>query len=189
MADIDRERWDARWREARPQAPSSFLVSLDASLPRAGRALDVAGGPGHDALWLAARGLAVTLVDVSPVALERARAEAARRRLALETVERDLERLGLPDGPFDVVVCFNYLERRLFPRFEEVLAEGGLLLFAQPTRTNLQRHARPSARFLLEPGELRTLVPPGLTIVSLEEGWTGEGRHEARLVARRPRAH
>jgi hypothetical protein len=29
------------------------------------------------------------------------------------------------------------------------------------------------------------LIPPSLEVLSLEEGWLEEGRHEARLVARR----
>jgi tellurite methyltransferase len=65
-----------------------------------------------------------------------------------------------------------------------VLAPDGLLVFAQPTRSNLQRHPHPSARFLLEDGELPRLLQ-GLEVVSYSEGWTDEGRHEARLVASR----
>jgi hypothetical protein len=38
---------------------------------------------------------------------------------------------------------------------------------------------------VLEDGELPSLVR-GLEIVRLEEGWLAEGRHEARVVARRP---
>jgi tellurite methyltransferase len=66
--------------------------------------------------------------------------------------------------------------------FSQVLAPGGLLVFAQPTRSNLQRNPHPSARFLLEDGELPQLLR-GLKVISYTEGWTEEGRHEARLVA------
>ena len=185
MADADRDRWNATWREAPSREATAFLVEQSPLLPATGRVLDLAGGPGHDALWLAARGLDVTLCDVSDVALERARAEADARHLSLTTVHRDLERDGPPPGPWDVVVCFFYLQRDLFPRWPELLAPGGLLLFAQPTRTNLERHPKPGSRFLLEPGELATLVPPGLEVLALTEGWTPRDVHEARLVARR----
>jgi len=52
--------------------------------------------------------------------------------------------------------------------------------------TNLERHASPSRRFLVETGELE-LWARGLTleIVVAREGWTPDGRHEAELVARR----
>jgi SAM-dependent methyltransferase len=183
-------RWDARHRaHPGPHQPSAFLRTLDALLPRgvagrpAPRALDAAGGPGHDAVWLAARGLDVTLADVSRVALDHARDAAATAGVALTLVEVDLERESFPAGPFDLVVVQNFLWRPLFAAFPAALAPGGLLVYRQPTRTNLERNPSPSARFLLEDGELPGLVT-GLAIVRSEEGWF-DGRHEARLVARK----
>ena len=100
MPADDRERWNARYRDEDAIAdPSPFLSALDALLPRRGRALDVAGGSGRNALWLARRGLDVTLADVSDVALERAVREARLRGLALETLQVDLEAAPLPRGP------------------------------------------------------------------------------------------
>ena len=55
---------------------------------------------------------------------------------------------------------------------------------AVPTRSNLRRHPHPREAFLLDDGELPSLVGD-LEVVSYEEGWLDEGRHEARLVARR----
>jgi tellurite methyltransferase len=186
MSQDDRQRWNARYREQVPgHGPSAFLCSLAERLPTSGRALDVAGGPGQDALWLARHGLDVTLADVSDVALARA-AEAARAAgVSLHLQQLDVQCEPLPPGPFDVVVCLNFLWRPLFAAFPAVLAPGGWLVFAQPTRSNLLRHPHPSARFLLEDGELPSLVH-GLEVVTYTEGWTEEGRHEARLVARRP---
>jgi SAM-dependent methyltransferase len=187
MSEDDRQRWNARYREPTPgREPAGFLRSLADQLPTTGRALDVAGGVGHDALWLARRGLDVTLVDISDVALEHAAAAAREAGVALRTQRVDVESEPLPPGPYDMVLCLNFLWRPLFAEFSRVLAPGGLLVFAQPTRGNLQRHPHPSARFLLEEGELPRLVR-GLELVSYTEGWTDEGRHEARLVATRPR--
>ncbi|NMO18605.1 class I SAM-dependent methyltransferase [Pyxidicoccus fallax] len=184
MSEDDRRRWNSRYREQEgTREPSPFLRSLDDLLPRTGRVLDVAGGTGQDALWLARRGLDVTLLDISEVALERAEHAARAAGVPLRTLRLDVETEPLPPGPFDVVLCLNFLWRPLFPAFQKVLAPGGLLVFAQPTRSNLQRHAHPSARFLLEDGELPGLLQ-GLQPVSYTEGWTGEGRHEARVVAR-----
>jgi tellurite methyltransferase len=186
MSGADRDRWD-RIHAARGPGlaePSSLLTAEADRLPRAGRALDVAGGSGRHALWLARRGLAVTLADVSPVALARAAAEAGD--LPLATVEVDLERQPLPAGPWDLILCFHYLQRSLFPALAGALAPGGLLLFCQPTERNLERHAKPSRRFLLAEGELARLIADlPLEILHLAEGWSAEGRHEARLIARR----
>src|SRR5581483_1647975 len=192
MAEGDRARWDARWHERRVDdgaAPSSFLVALEDVLPRgdavpAPRALDVAGGAGRNAIWLARRGLAVTLVDVSPVALERARAAAARAGVSLDLVAADLEREALPPGPFDVVVSVDFLWRPLFAALPAVLTPGGILVVVHPTRRNLERHAHPTARFLLAEGELRTLVARDFVLLRYDEDWFDD-RHEARLAARR----
>lgn len=183
MSEADRQRWNARYQEqARGPEPSRFLLSLADRMPRTGRALEVAGGPGHDALWLARRGLDVTLVDISDVALERAAAAAREAGVPLHVERVDVEEAPLPAGPYQLVLCMNFLWRPMFEVVPQVLAPGGLFVFAQPTRSNLQRHPHPSARFLLEDGELPGLVR-GLEVVSYTEGWTEEGRHEARLVA------
>jgi SAM-dependent methyltransferase len=186
VAEGDRERWNARYaEEVEPRPPSAFLLSLDALLPRRGRALDVAGGPGRNALWLARGGLEVTLADVSDVALERAARAAAAEGLPLATVRLDLEEGPPPAGPWDLVVCTYFLHRPLLAALPATLAPGGLLVVAHATRTNLTRHPRPGPDHVLEDGELPRLVR-GLELVRAEEGWLEAGRHEARIVARRP---
>lgn len=187
MSDQVRMKWDARWRErgADPGPPSPVLTALDDLLPRRGRALDVAGGAGRHALWLARRGLDVTLADISEAGLAVASAAAAREALPLRPLALDLETDPLPAGPWDLILNFYFLERRLFPAYAAALAPGGLLVVIHPTRTNLLRHAHPSARFLLDDGELPGLIGDALTLVRAEEGWLDDGCHEARLVARR----
>ena len=186
MSEGDRERWNARYAGADPpREPSSFLASLDGMLPRRGRALDVAGGSGRNALWLARRGLTVTLADVSDVALSTAARHAEALALPLETALVDVETSPLPAGPWDVILCFEFLHRPLFAPFARALAPGGWLVVCHPTSSNLQRHPHPTARYLLGDGELPTLVA-GLDVASYEEGWSETGRHEARLVARAP---
>jgi len=183
--DDDRSRWNARYagEDAIP-APSPFVLSLDGVLPRRGRALDVGGGSGRHALWLARRGLDVTLVDVSDVALDRAARSAREAGLGLVTLHADVAAAGLPPGPWDVVLCIYFLHRPLFAAFPAALAPGGWLVAAHATRTNLERWPRPGPRHLLEDGELPGLVT-GLELVSSVEGWLEGGRHEARIVARR----
>ena len=180
--------WNERYRRRGPTAlpPSPYLVSLASRLPAGGQALDVGGGSGRNACWLAAQGFDVTVVDIAEEGLALARAAAQALGLSLTTVQRDLERDGLPDGAWDVIVCMHFLHRPLFPQWAAVLRPGGVLVFEQPTRSNLERHAKPSARFLLEDGELPHLVH-GLVVLDLQEGWNETGRHEARLLARRPR--
>ncbi len=189
MSADDRTRWNERYATDRePRAPSRVLTALDAFIPRRGRAIDLAGGTGRHAIWLAERGLDVTLFDVSDVAIEIAAQHARARGVNLQCVRRDLEVDGIPGEPWDLVLSFHYRERSLMPRFANVLAPGGRLIFVQPTRSNLARHAKPSARFLLDDGELPSLVT-GLDVIRYDEGWLEEGRHEARIVAERSAHH
>lgn len=186
MAEADRERWDRRYAESADAAPSppEWLAELDDELPRRGRALDVAAGTGRMALWLAARGLEVTAVDISPVGLARCREAAAARGLRVETRQLDLEVEPLPAGPFQAIACVAYLQRDLFPALRERLAPGGVLICELSTERNLERHAHPSARFLVRTNELLALAAP-LEIVAYREGWL-EDHCRARLVARKP---
>jgi len=186
MSDDDRDKWDARYRErGAPEEPSALLVSIEDALPARGRALDVAGGAGRNAIWLARRGLEVTVVDVSAVALALARERAAAAGVALATVEADLAREALPAGPWDLILSFHYLHRPLFDAFADALAPGGMLVFSQPTVRNLERFERPSRPYLLEEGELPSLVR-GLRIERCDERWWDEtGRHEVLLIARK----
>ena len=189
MSSQDRIKWNARYGDSGGirREPSPFVVSLDHALPVQGRALDLAGGSGRHAIWLARRGLDVTVVDISDEGLALAAAGAREAGVALHTVAADLEEEPLPAGPWHVILDFHFLQRSLFPQIVSGLAPGGILVFVQPTLTNLQRHEQPGADYLLENGELpRLLAELDIEILDYEEGWTGEGRHEARLVARRP---
>lgn len=180
-----RERWNQRYRDGAGLAdPSAFLEEAAGFLPQTGRALDLAGGAGRHALWLARRGLEVTLCDVADEGLARASQRAREQGLTIRTEQRDVEADGAPPGPWDLVVSFHYLWRPLFAALPTLLAPGGVVVYCQPTRSNLEKNPRPSARFLLEDGELAGLLPHELEVLSLEEGWHGD-RHEARLVARR----
>jgi SAM-dependent methyltransferase len=186
MSEEDRQKWNARYREGSHSSthPSRLLIAAEAWLPRQGGALDLAGGTGRHAIWLAKRGLDVTLADVSDVALAIARQRAHEAGVPLTTRQLDLETEPPPPGPWSLTVLFHYLHRPLFSAIPNILAPGGVLVFVQPTMRNLERHPRPPRPFLLEEGEAPRLVSE-LEIVRYEEGWLAEGRHDAIVVAKR----
>ena len=187
MSAEDRQRWDDRYQhtEDAPTEPSLLLTQLDDMLPRQGTALDLAGGAGRHAIWLAQRGLDVTLADISPVGLDLARRRGKEAGVEVKTECIDFEHEPIPRGPWDLIVSFFFLQRSLFTEFSQALRPGGLLVFVQPTRSNLERHSRPPERFLLDDGELPRLLD-GLEVIHYEEGWLAEERHDAFLVARAP---
>ena len=77
--------------------------------PAPARVLDLGGGPGGWALWLAGRGYRVTLADPSPDLLDIARARfAAAPHSAEAIVEADARDLGgFADAAFDAVLALG----------------------------------------------------------------------------------
>ncbi len=190
MADEDATRWDAKYRgRALPTpGPSVALRSVMSWIPSQGRLLDLAGGDGAQALWLAGRGLEVTLCDVSEVALERASQVAAATEVPLTTRCVDLETAPLPKGPWSAVLCSNYLQPSLWSAVADALGPGGTAIWIHPTITNLTRHEKPSRRFLLELGQARTVFEAaGLAVDFASEDWVA-GRHLSRVVGHEPHA-
>lgn len=192
MGTADRERWDRRFATVGPgrPGPPAALVGREDLVPAretqhggarpddaAGRALDLACGRGTVAVWLAARGLATTAVDVSPEALRLTGELAAARGVAVTTVRADLDD-GLPTaaaGPVDVVVCQRFRDPALYPLLPRLLVPGGLLVV-----TVLSAVGDVGGAYRAGPGELRTAF--GHLEVLVDE----EGRGEAHLVARVP---
>lgn len=184
MSEFDRTKWDGKYAdpEFAPREPSALLLLLEQFLPRQGRAIDIAGGAGRNAIWLAERGLDVTIADVSSVGLALAASRAAEAGVTVRTVCTDLEEQPFPPGPWDLILSCRYLQRPLFKIYPQVLASGGTLVVIQPTKSNLQRHEKPPADFLLDDGELPRLVQ-GLSFIHYEEGWLADDRHDAVVVA------
>ncbi len=177
------EYWNQRYVEGWSQEPTAFMRSIADLVPSSGRALDVAGGNGRNALWIAARGLDTTVVDMSDRALGLAQAAADDLGVPLTCIHSDLRSEGLPSGQWDMILCSHYLQRDLFPEMVGSLVVGGLLACAIATVRNLERHPRPPKEFVLDEGELPDLVG-GLAVLRYEEGWFGD-HHEARIVARK----
>lgn len=190
-----RSLWNSRHTERGPlTAPARFLTERAHLLPAGGRALDVAGGQGRNAIWLAQRGFDVTLLDVSDVAIEGAEEAAAEAGVSLTAVRTEVTPEAIPAGPFDVVVVHHFLDRPVWAALPGALADGGVLFVCQPTERNLERHPRPSRRWLLAESEIAafayaaTAADPALEVIEVGEGWTDEERHEARLVIGRHRS-
>jgi predicted O-methyltransferase YrrM len=188
--DRDRERWNATWleRAGELEAPASFLVEHAHLLPARGRAFDVAGGAGRNAVWLAKHGLDVTMLDISRVAIDRAERKAQSAGVAkrIRFVEADLDTAELPAPLFDVVLIAHFLHRARRDELARLLHVDGMLVAMQATVRNLERHEHPRREYLVEPGELEDWVRElGFSILVAREDWGPEGRHEAEIIARR----
>lgn len=157
MSEDERARWDRRYAEGDyvPRAaPTPFLLQWLPHVP-VGRALDVATGTGRNALHLAVAGFDVDAVDISPVALERARAEAERRALRVRWAVADLDHDPLPRDGYALINVARYRNRALWPRLAAALAPDGWIVVEHHLRTERTDAGGPSdPAFRLEPGEL-----------------------------------
>ena len=115
-------------------APNAFLKSQAHRLARGQTALSIADGEGRNGVFLAEQGLDVLAIDFSPVALEKSRALATERGVALKTEQVDIEQWRWPAAQFDVVVSIFTqfsapdVRPRVFAGMTQTLKPGGLLL-------------------------------------------------------------
>jgi tellurite methyltransferase len=187
MTAEDRVRWDGIYRadEQRPYpAPDPLMFeAVPPPLSESARALDFAGGVGQNGLWLAERGYAVDIVDVSRVALNRARTEMAIRNLRrVNLLPLDVDTLAddptlLPHEGYDVVVVFRFLKRELFPLLASAVKPGGRLVYETFNQRYLEIVPAFNVNFLLKDGELPSAFP----------GWQvlhhAEADHRTQFVA------
>ncbi len=187
MSDTEREHWDLRYETEGPRTtdPAAFLVEVAPYLPPQSRILDVGGGSGRNAIWLARHGHEVTIADISQPGLDLAIAAARQAEVSVGTILMDFDTDPMPRGPWDVIVDFHFIKRHLFPVFLEVIRPGGLLVFCRATLRNLERNDRPPKPYLLAEGEGWELLR-GWDLLIAREGWSAEDRHEFEALARVP---
>ena len=140
MAEFDdaRATWDRRFSEADGllfgAEPNAWLAEHHGLLPAGGKVLCVADGESRNGVFLAAAGFEVTAFDISPVAVDKARALAAQRGVEIELLVADAGSWPIEPEAFDVVVAIFIqfagpeLRARLFEGFQRTLRPGGILL-------------------------------------------------------------
>lgn len=99
--------YDQAYREGRPPwdigVPQPALASVLDGEVKGPKVLDAGCGSGTLALALARRGFEVTGVDISGVAIDKARAKAAAEGLEVTFEVQDANELSLDTGPFDSI--------------------------------------------------------------------------------------
>jgi SAM-dependent methyltransferase len=122
--------WDARYSDRDggmwSGRPNGRLVAEVAGLTP-GRALDVGCGEGADAIWLARRGWTVTAIDISDVAIGRAREAAELAGAAVEWVCGDVLRTPFPARSFDLVSM-------QYPALPKAVGEGAVRTLVDTVR-------------------------------------------------------
>ncbi len=187
----DQKRWDKRYRERKPdlnRGANTILKKYLRSLPK-GKALDLAAGEGRNAVFLAEHGFEAEAVDISPVAMSRARKLARARGVRIKAMAADLDTYRLLPGRYDLVLNFYFLDRRLIPRIKKGLKKGGMVVFETYTteQKKLGTGGPGQTQFVLKPNELLRLFR-GFHVLFYREGVFREGgkrRAIASLIAQK----
>ena len=196
--------WDQRY--SAPEfifgtQPNKFLASQAALFRPGQRVLDIACGEGRNSVWLAQRGCQVLGIDISPLALKKARRLADDNKVEVEFLQADVRRWLWRPGELDAVVSIFIQfaapgERAsLFEGIQRALKPGGVLVLQgyTPKQLEYKTGGPPQAAHLYTESMLREALA-GLELVHLREheDTLAEGtKHVGRsalidLVARKP---
>lgn len=146
-------RWNTRYHDAGDEylfgtEPNRFLAHRAGLLRNGHSALSVADGEGRNSVWLAEQGLQVTAVEISPVAVEKARRLAAGRKLDIRFLLGDMLAPDWP--PVDMHNAFDWVigifiqfvgaaERtRQFAAMKQLARPGGRILLQGYTPRQLE---------------------------------------------------
>lgn len=202
--------WSARYRDAGKDylfgtEPNHFLAHRAELLTQGRNALAVADGEGRNSVWLAEQGLQVTAVEISPVAVEKARRLAAGRGVSVDFQVADMLAADWP--PPAMTAAFDWVvgifiqfvgpqERtRQFAALKQATAPGGRILLQGYTPRQLEyRTGGPSTVENLYTADLLREAFADWTIEELveyeddiDEGLGHRGRSALiGLVARKP---
>ncbi|MFC1953433.1 class I SAM-dependent methyltransferase [Chloroflexota bacterium] len=109
--------------------PAKLLVQNIELLPK-GKALDLAMGNGRNSIYLAEKSFTVEGVDVSSEAVKTALEFARKVEVDIEARVADLESSYIINkDTYEVIICFNYLQRSLIPQIKNGLRRGGVVVY------------------------------------------------------------
>lgn len=191
MSQEDKRRWNERYSARQTQVPMQAVpdewLIKHAQGMAPGRALDLACGLGHNAVWLANSGWRVDGIDISPVGLQLAAGLALQHGAAVNWIEADLEALDDLPALYDLIVVFRYLDRARLPNLiTRALQPGAYLIYESFTKREAARpgsHLR-NPDYLLDEAELPRLFSQLVTLAHEESDLPD--RSVARLLARKP---
>ncbi|MBU1052505.1 MAG: methyltransferase domain-containing protein [Proteobacteria bacterium] len=133
---------------------SSFLVENINLLPK-GRVLDIAMGEGRNSIYLASLGFKVQGIDISEEAIKIAEKNARQSGVDISTHVVDLEKdTYITEDSYDVIICFNYLQRSLIPKIKAGLCTGGFVVYETFIIDQIQFGKPHNPDFLLKHNEL-----------------------------------
>lgn len=138
-----------------PPEPNRRLIDLAAYL-KGGTAIDLASGLGGSSIYLAKRGYEMTAIDISDVAVNFVKEQAASQGVPITAKVGDLtkERTYITSRRYDLAVMTYYLDRSFFPLLKQVVKEDGYLFFETFFKHKTAENGHISSQYKLESNEL-----------------------------------
>lgn len=187
----DQKRWNRFYSTQSyvyGKEPAPFLREHEGILKRyiGGRVLDIAMGEGRNSVFLARMGFSSDGIDISEVALRKAKRLARENKVNVSTVIADLTNYKIKPETYDVILNFDYTQRSLIPEIKKGLRRRGIVIYQSDTVDQLSNEVGEHLRRdnLLARGELKEMFK-GFEVLSYKE--TNDGKSaKASLIARKP---
>jgi tellurite methyltransferase len=167
--------WNLKYEQGLPslEKPDPFFVSafnqfVADQFPNGGTALDLAGGVGRHALWLAKRNWRVTVVDISKVAIHKLDQKALQLDLRLNLFALDATEYQFEPGHFDLIVMFYHFDRDICPRILAALKPGGFLICKSSLSWAIYEGTNLTSTKPLEKTEILSMFPELRTVYHRE---------------------
>ncbi|AZG47294.1 class I SAM-dependent methyltransferase [Gordonia insulae] len=163
--------WDERYRSADRLWTADVNPALvaEAADLTPGTALDVGSGEGADARWLADQGWQVTAVDISQVAIDRARETDTRE--AISWLRADLSEDEVPGRDFGLVSLQYFPIARsddaTLHRILDSVGPGGHLLVVSHEAEGIRAHGRNPDDYF-QPGDVVAVLDDSWTVITDE---------------------
>lgn len=140
------------------------VVTQIPTLVKSGKVLDIGGGEGRNAMYLADKGFDVEVIDISKVGIDKLKAKAKELGLNLDAKVADIRHFELKENYENIVssFVFHHLSRdeaiESVEKMKSFTTEGGINIVAAFTVDgDFYRKDPNTDNFYLELGELRKL--------------------------------
>lgn len=154
-----KSQWDQRYSKRTyvyGKLPAKFLAENFDYLSSSTTILDMGMGEGRNAVFLAQKGHQVTGIDISSVAIKKARQLAKENGVRINTVVGTLNKYAIAKESYDAIICFYYVDRELVDKIYSWLKPGGVLIYEAHTINEFDRlnNKKENKEYYLKPQEL-----------------------------------
>lgn len=168
-----KSQWDQRYSRRTyvyGKLPAKFLAENFDYLAGFNTILDMGMGEGRNAVFLAQKGHQVTGIDISSVAIKKARKLAKENSVRINTIVGTLTKYAIAPESYDAIICFYYVDRELARKIYSWLKPGGVLIYEAHTLNEFNRltSKKENKEYYLKPQELLNMFPK-MKVLKYEE--------------------